>query len=81
MAIALPHRDNARSLIAWSMGDDHQTAGEQPHGDQVFLPVVEAVVDEGDARPGEDLPGVLEAQPMFGEVAAVLWLRPTRISS
>jgi len=54
------------------MGYDEHAPGEQAQGDKPLLSIVEAVILEGDARPGEHLFGVLKTQAMLGEVAAVL---------
>src|SRR5258706_14650832 len=75
-AIPLPHRDDARSLIPRCMGYDNQTPGQQAQGDETFFPVSKAVVFEGDARPGKDLLGILEAETVLSEVLLFLRLVP-----
>jgi len=62
------------------MGYDNQTAGQQAQSDAPFFPVGEAVVFERDARPGEHLFSIFEAEAMLGEVLPVLRFRPIRIS-
>lgn len=50
------YRNNVRTFIARSVGDDHQPAVEQRQSHEAFLTVVAAIVDEDDARSGKDLP-------------------------
>ena len=58
------------------MGNDDYSTGEQAQGDQPFLSIIEPVVYEGDARPGENLLGVGKMQAVFNKVAATLRFIP-----
>src|SRR5260370_30680640 len=53
-----------------------QPPGQQAQSDEPFLPVAEAIIFEGDARPGKHLFGILEAEAMLGDVFPVLRLVP-----
>src|SRR5437588_7604766 len=74
--IPFPHRDDARSLIPRCVGYDNQAPGQQAQGDETFFPISKAVVFEGDARPGKDLLGILEAETVLSEVLLFLRLVP-----
>ena len=76
-SICLSHGDNPRGVVAaWRVGDDDYSTGEQAQGDEPFLPIIEAAIDEADTRAGQHLFGVRKIQPMFSEVAAVLRFVP-----
>src|SRR6202158_6144940 len=75
-SIPLPPGDDARSLIARRMGYDNQTPGKQAQSDEPVLPVSEAVVFKRDARPGQHLFDIREAEAMLGSGLPVLRIVP-----
>src|SRR5271168_4046578 len=75
-SLALPHGNDARSLIARRMRYDHQTCGQQAQRDESFFAAGEAVVLESDAGAGKNLIRVLEAEPVLGEVCPVFSFIP-----
>jgi hypothetical protein len=75
-AVSLPHGNDARSLIARGMGYDHQTPSQQAQSDEPFFSVGEAIIFEGDARPGKNPVCVLKAEAMLGEVRSVFGIIP-----
>jgi hypothetical protein len=76
-SIRLSHGDNARDIVASRrVGNRDCSTGEQAQADEPFLSIVETVIYEGDARPGQYLSGVREIQTMFGEVPSVLRFVP-----
>ncbi len=65
-SICLSHRDDSCSFVATRSVSDHdRTPVEQAQGDQPFLSIIEAAVDEGDAGPFEHVFGIGEIQAMF----------------
>jgi hypothetical protein len=76
-SICLSRGDNPRDVpAAWRVGDNDCSTGEQAQGDKPFLSIIETVVYEGDARPGQHLFGVRKVQTVFGGVALVLRFVP-----
>jgi len=59
-----------------ALGNHDGSTGEQAQADQPFLSIIETVVYEGDARPGQYLSGIRKIQTMLGEVASVLRFVP-----
>jgi hypothetical protein len=58
------------------MGNNHDSAKQHAQGDIPFLPIIEMVINECDARSREYLLGVPEIQAMFEKVATVLGIIP-----
>src|ERR1035437_4904237 len=75
-SVPFPHGDDARSLIARSVGHDNQPSGQQTQSDKPFFPVLETVILERDARSGKHLCGILEAQAVLCEILPVLRFVP-----
>src|SRR5580693_4413937 len=75
-AVCLSHGDNPRVLAARRVGESHDAAGQHAQGDKPFLPIIETVIHECDARACEHFLGVPKIQAMLDEVAAVLGLVP-----
>jgi hypothetical protein len=57
-------------------GNDDYSAGEQAQGDKPFLPIIETLIKESDAKPGQHQFGVGKIQAILGEVAAAFRLVP-----
>jgi hypothetical protein len=76
-SICLSHGDNARGVVAARrVGNDNYPTDEQTHSDKPLLSIIETLIHEGDAGPGQHLFGVRKIQTVFSEVAAVLRFVP-----
>src|ERR1700730_16169875 len=74
--VCLPHGDNPRVLAARRVGDHHDVLGQHAQGYNPFLPIIETVIHECDARACEHFFSVPKIQATLDEVAAVLGLVP-----
>jgi hypothetical protein len=62
-SISLSHADNARDIVAARhMGDNSYSTGEPAQGDELFLPIIETVIYEGDTKSAQHMFGVREIQ-------------------